>query len=247
LMVALDAERSGWVAVAANLLLVQSFIGQPSLNFPAWSIPPELFLPAAGILMVPILRRRSTTNLVAGLAVLAAIEAAGFFLALRGGWFDADPSRIARAALGLAGGAMLYLVWDAFRPQGSAWITYASLAGILAVMALAGIIPVLVLLFPVLVSLMLAFGAGLAGVLSSRPVQAVGRWSYSIYLLHIPVLLVSERLFGQAGMQGAGPKLLLVLAVLASSAAMFRFVEEPFMRMGGGRINPPRSITATRP
>jgi peptidoglycan/LPS O-acetylase OafA/YrhL len=247
LIVALDPGNAQWTAMAANVLLVQSFVGQPSLNFPAWSIPLELVLPAAGIFLVPFLRRQRAAGLVACIAAIAATGGVGYFLLLRAGSIDADASRIVRAVLGLAGGAILYLLWDAYRPRGNVLATYAAFVGSLAIMALAGVVPVLVLVFPFCVFIMLMFGAEADGVFSTRPAQAIGRWSYSIYLVHIPVLMTAERVFGEAAVRGAGPKALLMLAVVAISASVFRFVEAPFMRMGRGRGIPAQGIAPTRP
>jgi peptidoglycan/LPS O-acetylase OafA/YrhL len=63
--------------------------------------------------------------------------------------------------------------------------------------------------------------------------QALGRWSYSIYLLHIPVLLAANAVFGEARVEGnAGLKLGIVAVVLALSGLAYRFIEAPLMRLG---------------
>lgn len=247
LMIALDAASIPRDTIAANLLVVQSLVGRPSINFPAWSIPLELFLPAAGILLVPALRRCSRAQLAVLLGLLAILEGAGFFLALRNGTLDTDLVRGVRAAVGLASGAILYLVWDAYRPRASAPGTYAALAGIVGAMALAGVVPAVVVLFPVLAFAALLCGAELDGLFSSAPAQAIGRWSYSIYLVHIPVLMVSQRLFGEEAVRGAASKSVLFFAVLVISAALYRFIEEPFMRIGRAHAASRLGVSPTRP
>ena len=86
--------------------------------------------------------------------------------------------------------------------------------------------------------------------LESPPLQAAGRWSYSVYLSH-PVILVLAMAFldgvgavqlGQWGFFG----LLLALTVvttLAASALLYRFVEAPVIAYG----RTARSVTPPRP
>ena len=66
---------------------------------------------------------------------------------------------------------------------------------------------------------------GPQGVLSLRPVRAVGDWSYSFYLWHWPLLVVAGAAYGSiSGWRGAA---VLALA-LGLAAATYRLVETPF-------------------
>ncbi|MGN0062673.1 MAG: acyltransferase family protein [Nocardioides sp.] len=68
-------------------------------------------------------------------------------------------------------------------------------------------------------------------LLSLRPAQLVGAWSYSLYLWHWPVLLFAHEHWGR---DLSRPQLLVVLVTtFAVSAASFYFVEEPFRRRRG--------------
>lgn len=110
-----------------------------------------------------------------------------------------------RAASGLAGGALLYLLRRDSHGRGSLAATAASSAAfVLAVlvMAMAGTVPRLALGFPLLAAAAIWFGAAARGLFTTAPVQALGRWSYSIYLIHIPVLVLANRLMGEAAVQG---------------------------------------------
>ena len=69
--------------------------------------------------------------------------------------------------------------------------------------------------------------AGPAGVLSLRPMRALGRYSYALYLWHWPlIVIVAERYPGL----GVGPKLALVGFALVLSAVGYRYFENPLRR-----------------
>ncbi|MDH7970999.1 acyltransferase [Sphingomonas sp. AR_OL41] len=217
--------------VIANALIVQSiFKGLvPRLNFtsldhPGWSVPFELFLPAMALPLLPAMartNRRAATGLVAVLLALAATFT--FALALR------HDIALGRAAFGLGLGAALARLWQ-LRPTGESRpaLAVSLFALVFAIMAFAGRIPALAILFPLISIGCVYFGARTRTFLSTRPFQAIGRWSYSIYLLHVPILtLVGQTLGSVAG--SAWLKLLVVVTTIGIAALMYRFVEEPLM------------------
>jgi peptidoglycan/LPS O-acetylase OafA/YrhL len=73
-----------------------------------------------------------------------------------------------------------------------------------------------------------------AALLSSRPVAALGRVSYSSYLLHFAVLCTLTRLIDHTlGVAEAAAFMLLVAALaLAVAAASYRWIERPSIRAG---------------
>lgn len=89
------------------------------------------------------------------------------------------------------------------------------------------------------------FGAGaVARGLSARPMRALGRWSYSIYLWHWPVIVIG----GIIGVLPA-PWPLRVAAVTAVTIALaaltYRFVERPFQSIAIGSAGRRRAIIGT--
>ncbi|HWI43966.1 MAG TPA: acyltransferase family protein [Nocardioides sp.] len=64
---------------------------------------------------------------------------------------------------------------------------------------------------------------------SLPPVRVLGDWSYSLYLWHFPVLMLAEEHWGEHRLSRPHLALVLVL-ILALSAASYHFVEEPFRR-----------------
>jgi peptidoglycan/LPS O-acetylase OafA/YrhL len=89
--------------------------------------------------------------------------------------------------------------------------------------------PVLAALFHPVAALCILLGANIHSVFSTAPFQALGRWSYSIYLLHVPVLNGFALLVGMQTMSGSVPlkgTMLALTIVLAAFA--YHFIERPF-------------------
>jgi peptidoglycan/LPS O-acetylase OafA/YrhL len=87
-----------------------------------------------------------------------------------------------------------------------------------------------------LVLIGLALGGGsVARALSCRAAVYLGKSSYALYILHVPLLWWYKR------MSGGQNALLYIALVVAVSAAVFRFVEEPANRYLRARLTPLRS------
>jgi peptidoglycan/LPS O-acetylase OafA/YrhL len=98
------------------------------------------------------------------------------------------------------------------------------------IIALSGTIPVLGALFYPASVLSILYASQVKTVLSTWPFQALGRWSYSIYLLHVPVLVFANAIFGEQAMSGNIPgKVAVVVTTIGSAGAMYIFVEKPIM------------------
>ncbi|MES2044924.1 MAG: acyltransferase [Pseudomonadota bacterium] len=239
-MLALSDGAFGAAAIAKNLAMLQPLNGilhpsRPgvhaiSIDPPAWSVPFELFLPALVLPLLPGLARMGRTPVLALIAGLTLGVAACALLLARG-----HDVQIARAACGLGLGFALGRLW-AIQPATSArpMLVLALFGGTLAVMALSLRLPWLAVLFPLFAIGCIMLGAQTRTVLSTAPFQAIGRWSYSIYLLHFPVLtLVGLTLGNPAG--SVALKALVVIVTVALSALTYRYVERPLM---GGKEAP---------
>jgi peptidoglycan/LPS O-acetylase OafA/YrhL len=71
----------------------------------------------------------------------------------------------------------------------------------------------------------------LTRVLAWRPAVAVGRWSYGIYLWHIPLMIAPYAFLGVTG----AARLLGALLSIPLAAASFRFIERPLLQKYGRR------------
>ena len=68
---------------------------------------------------------------------------------------------------------------------------------------------------------------GPSKLLSIAPAKRIGAWSYSLYLWHWPVLILTEYRFGTLS---GWTKLLLLGATILLSAATYSMIEQPFRR-----------------
>ncbi len=213
--------------------MVQPFFGIDSINMVSWPIPFELFLPLTGALLyVPASRLppRFLQVLLFTLLAMAAIVA----ILLAGG----DDRQLMRAIVGLGAGTFLYLAFRRLpRARPRAWPPLIFFVAAVLVMLLAGMQPFLALLFPPLAAAAILYGAGAQGIFSLPPLQALGRWSYSIYLLHIPVLMAAYGWLGEGLVQGnPAAKLALIAATLALSGLCYRFIELPLVNLGRRKV-----------
>lgn len=230
------SHRGGveWPLLVQNLLLVQN-IGLPpnrwAFDFPSWSISVEMAVSLAFFL---VMRRDwpglAIALLIAGVALSGYETASGLTPALN--HHGVLNSGLMRGIAGFALGAAAYLVSE----------RHAGITARLGPFAL----PVSTLLlafflidawpWPVgAVFALVAFSsvlaiAGAAGVpvLASHPFVWLGAVSYSVYLLHIPLLWSANALLGRdlAGFEN----LPLLALVLAASHLSYRHFELPLQR-----------------
>ncbi len=247
----LFAKAHGLGALLQCLTLVQGFTTQAlSWNFPSWSISIELW-GSLGLGLALYSARRSAWIVVG----LAAAVLAGLVIVF------GEPEGPATTAIGallkaahylsaFALGVVLFRLfqWLAHRRgRPPSWLEWPALTLILAVFAFPAILP-----FPAAilgfgaVILVFAFESGPVSAALRRPgFQALGRWSYSIYLIHplwtialFNATLAMGRRLGRPAISGArlnlgGPFAMDLLAliclalVIATAAATYRLVERP--------------------
>jgi peptidoglycan/LPS O-acetylase OafA/YrhL len=247
-----------WQAVVSHLLLLQDLFGTGRVNYVFWSIAVEWHIYFLFPLIVLSVRRYGPlrTTLVA-LAV-------GYALT-----FGFSETRLARANphyLGLFTlGVLAAYVAHSKRPE------LSSLRSALRSPWLA-VVPFVVACcvskafgwrastehFPVIdFPIGLAAAAGLvsstqsprgllARALSGRPLVFIGTFSYSVYLVHAPLLQLEwQYLLNPLGLD---PRVLFsvfmtlgLALVLGAAYGFFRLFEEPFMRARAKRVDRPRS------
>jgi peptidoglycan/LPS O-acetylase OafA/YrhL len=243
-----------WQGVVSHLLLLQDLFGTGSINYVLWSIAVEWQLYFLFPLLVWALRRYGVW-----LTVLAALLI-GY--AVR---FGFDHTRVERAnphylglfALGMLGAYIAQSERPEFQKarQLDIW-RWAALLALIAVVALCGYwgVPEARRRFhelDILVGIM-ALGSlvhssrrdtnALHRVLSWKPIVLIGTFSYSLYLLHAPLLQVLWKFtLRPLGLPGTTMFALLMtlglVLILAFSYGFFRIFEAPFLRKSG-RLSP---------
>jgi len=232
-----DQTHGKWGYLTAHLLLVQAWLGPLPVgwNTPAWSLSCEMFFYALFPLSFLLVRRTTWRNV--------AWTAAGAVVLTRAMWAagvsdDIKPLvHLADFIMGIAAACAFELMLRKGRlPAG--WKLYLpGFLGAALVIAYARFLPGFLdmntLLRPLnaTVLLGLAIGGGwLAKVLSVRVIVYLGKSSYAMYILHVPVMwwyLRKSHTFSPA---------LYVAIVIAVSAIVYGAFEEPANRWLRGRL-----------
>lgn len=227
-LLALRATPSG--TLLANLAMVQPYLGLPSINGPSWSIPYELFLPLLALLFAPRITSPGWAAVV--FIVTIALASAVAVATHHSGNFETP----LRALSAICAGSALYLVFADKRPGASNLLTLAAFAVAIAMMLAAHFS---VLAYPVFFAasaMAIWWGANAQTLLSSAPAQALGRWSYSIYLLHFPIMDLTISVWGPDAVEGnVLVKGAWVIATIALAALTYRFIELPLIKYGKAR------------
>ena len=181
--------------LAAHLLLVQAWLGAIPVNWntPAWSLSCEMFFyamfPCAALFI-----RRANWRLVALAAGVAVILTRVMWAA--GVSDNIKPLvHLADFLMGIAAACAFGLLERSPRPPRGWWLYLPGFLGAALAIAYAGDFPGWLdlnsVLRPLNATLLigLAFGGGpLARFLSTRTVVYLGKSSYAMYILHVPIL-----------------------------------------------------------
>ena len=212
--------RATFTQWLAHAFLVHSVLGFDSLSAGVWYIAIDFQLFALMALLLWAGRR----NVVAPALVLAMTVASLF-------WFNRDASWDSWAiyffgAYGLGAAAW----WASDRRQLSAWL------GVITTVAIAALIIDFRLRIglALAVALLLGFGRR-TGWLEQwpkvRPLAFLGQISYSIFLVHFPILLLANGLYAKLGLASTSSAIFgLILAWTASLVAatlFYRWIESP--------------------
>ena len=259
---AFAGDRSPF-AILTNLFLVQAFgmHASETWNGPAWSISCEFYTYLVfAVVCFFTARRKARLAVSALLAIASAVILARYS---DYGMRETFHWAIFRCVYGFFVGVLAYEVWRAGAARGG---TLAELAALGAAAAFIVIVPgrsALEFLATPLFALVVLVFAGEQGLVSrliiARPAAALGRWSYSIYMVHTFVLAAlfsaahalegpAHRIWtirqpgGQAILDLGSPlandllTLGFLVMVVALSALTYRFIERSgqalFARLG---------------
>lgn len=266
------AEGHSPFEIVTNLLFLQAFGLHSGLtwNGPAWSIAAEFWVSLVFALVLCLPARGRTLAFAAlalvSAALIAVVSPATLFVTYDWGFL--------RCVLGFAVGCVVYDLRLRFAAPklalGAAEIACVVLAAAFALLTPQGPVHLLApLLFAGLIYVF-SFEAGPVSRLMAGPVpQALGRWSFAIYMTHMLVVQVERTLGGVVGAKlgldlvvirngdkylvfGDGLQTLLVtlaviaLVVVPVGAFFHRFVERPLARWSA-RLGAARGKGAARP
>ncbi|CAN5288259.1 acyltransferase [soil metagenome] len=237
--------------VVANLTLTHFLSAAQSrvIDWPSWSIGTEFYtylLFAAVCVMLP---RRWRLAGVATLTVTAAV----LFVAMRvgadgclasGKCLDAyRDAGFLRCAAGFFLGGLLHAAWlrlsaSARAPAIRAWLEQLQWPVVVLVLVLITLVssrPALAFAVPLgfaaLIFVLLPDAGPVARRLAAPAVQALGRWSYSIYLVHAMLALVVEFVIKSVPLEHPAARLVMValylMALLPVSRWTYRTIEVP--------------------
>ena len=236
-------EAGGYtpLGLAANLFMLQAWgvPGAAQWNFPVWTLSAEAFSYALFPLVIafaPLLRKRPLLVWGAG---LAAVMAVGAIWPLLG----AGPLAEATQTFGAVRGALEFFVGVAarfaFTRARFSASTMLALAVFGALVAGIGAVGNLDLWVVAAGASLLVFAvagidrAGAKSPLAHPAMQELGRWSYALFALHIPLFVIMTHLLRVAGVDGpvSAPAGAGMVAVAIAAAGMaHHFVEEPARR-----------------
>jgi len=238
-------------AILTNLFLVQSLGIHDRLtwNTPAWSISTEFwtYLIFGAICFLA----RGARVIVSAVAIAGSLAALIFVS--RYGMRETFDWGLARCLYGFLLGSLAYEAWSRgfFAKLAGTSSEYAVVTvALMFLLLVPGYLSFEYLATPVFALLVIVF-ASEAGTLSCgmhrRAVNALGRWSYSLYMVHMLVLAIMASwidLRAFTGWQADALTLVYLAAVIALSAATWRFIELPGQKIGSRPSRSSSSVTA---
>ena len=238
--ITLDFPNTTWGNSVLSLLMLHVFTADPTytLNGPAWSLSVEVLCYA--------------TFCLAAMAGARVLQAAVTVAMVAGAWsiieYGVWDALAGRGFLGFFGGVLLCRSMAAAGRIPGLALAPLALLPFMIVPDGAWLILTIVVAWPAAILLALR-----SKVMESRPLIWLGDRSYAIYLLHIPVYIMSWKILSGAGAQAPMQRLFAVLVtwaiIILVADILYRRIERPSQKAildRFGRRDPvaPRLATA---
>lgn len=227
----------------AQLTMTTGWLPSASLNqpwnSPAWSITCEMFFYLLFPLIIVWVRKNSWRRIAAALVVIAVAEAVYIFfvaplapIGQRGFLVSQFPlAHMLEFLLGVATGKLFLGGGREWLCQGyrRSWLIVGSLAGILAMSFFQPVTPVFFAMTPLFAILVLALAVvprSGRSWLSAPTLLLLGEASFSLYLIHVPLIHLYKMLAFPAELGWA-----LLIAAVGLSILVFKTFESPARRL----------------
>jgi peptidoglycan/LPS O-acetylase OafA/YrhL len=238
-------------SVIVHGLLLQDVVDAATPNRAFWSIAVEAHLYVLFPLLLLAVRRTSlSATLAAATLVVAGVGVLAPHVAVAGWLMRVTPQFAVLFAVGVAAAGMVTggaAAGERVRSWPWHWLALAAAAPVVALIAWKGsgwlvgdrVFWVDLALGPAVGCLLAAVATGrpapLVRLLDSRPLRDLGGFSYSLYLTHLPVVVVGSAAVAAVGVERGVPSFLLSLAVVVPATVAFARVfaarfETPFQR-----------------
>ncbi|KDB09699.1 acyltransferase 3 [Burkholderia sp. lig30] len=229
-----SGREINWIIFAQNIFLVQNIGLNPNLysfNFPSWSVSVEFWCSIIFFVVTRVFAARELFVITALLVGVASI----FFMNIVRTYPPANVALGLNAGLlnGLVGFALGICVYHVTsipickRVLSGKWAGWFACIG-LVLFFVVDISPRWSFTFYCFAALAVAVAACRStenGLLNARPILWLGKISFSIYLIHIPMALAAGYLFGEASIKGSAGKFVLLSAVIVASTMTYRIFE----------------------
>jgi len=235
---ALSPVAPAFKTTVANLLLVQNLTGAPNLQAVLWTLPIEVQMYL--VLPVCFIVAGWGPRAVAGLLVIGVVAAYPYLLDLVPGIWRLNTLMFVPCFLS---GVLAFSILRRWRSpiQLPSWVWFAFLPANLVAWWWVGIpkagseidwnsLAWLQWACCLVIALAIPIVAELPTGVPTRVAKAIAKYSYGIYLLHMPALAI-----GLILCRGAGPLIewsVVVVALVGLPVAAYHIVEEPGIRLG---------------
>jgi peptidoglycan/LPS O-acetylase OafA/YrhL len=223
------------VILMQNILLLQN-VGLPpniyNFNFPNWSISVEFWCSIAFYFLTRLL----PPKVFVGLALICLLSVSLFLPCVLTAYPPANIGILFNTGLirGIIGFSIGVIIYQALTVEylaaflGSKFVVYIGIV-IVAGLYFYKFNPSFAIVFYIASAIVvggLARQNDLLRFLTYGPMAWLGKLSFSIYLLHIPMVFLFQMLLGDQSVKGSG-KVLLIASVFMSSWISYRYLELP--------------------
>lgn len=233
----LFSEQISFGSLTLTLTAIAPLVQQPIANFPAWSMGYEFYIPILFVALIGKCRiSLPVVYVCAGLFFVSSAIASQQLLSnddrLLGGYLDS-----VRAVSGLGLG---FAAWKLFEATGGGTFSRKNNVIFLLIVSMFFVLVIasaevsgLGVLLPLLNVSAMFVGASAKTLFSSRPLQWLGRLSFGIYMVHVPILYCFVAVFGSSSLDG---NIVLKLAMIVTSFVLaqilYLLVERPGIYIG---------------